>query len=67
MQFKKNRSILGTSQNQWEKAIQKRHEHMGFERLSREELSTIDACWRACNYLAIGMIYQREPPFSRNP
>ena len=25
--------------------------------LSNEELRKIDAYWRACNYLAIGMIY----------
>jgi xylulose-5-phosphate/fructose-6-phosphate phosphoketolase len=39
----------------------------GAERLSREELSKIDAYWRACNYLAAGMIYLRENPLLREP
>ena len=31
--------------------------------LSTEEAKTTDAYWRACNYLALGMIYlQRQPP-----
>jgi xylulose-5-phosphate/fructose-6-phosphate phosphoketolase len=39
----------------------------GSERLSREELVKIDAYWRACNYLAAGMIYLRENPLLREP
>ncbi len=35
--------------------------------LSKEELRKIDAYWRACNYLAIGMIYLRENPLLREP
>jgi len=35
--------------------------------LSEEELSRIDAYWRACNYLAAGMIYLRENPLLREP
>ncbi|TYQ30812.1 phosphoketolase [Pseudanabaena sp. UWO310] len=35
--------------------------------LSAEELRKIDAYWRACNYLAIGMIYLRENPLLREP
>lgn len=35
--------------------------------LSAEELSQIDAYWRACNYLAIGMIYLRDNPLLREP
>ncbi len=35
--------------------------------LSTEELRKIDAYWRACNYLAIGMIYLRENPLLREP
>ena len=35
--------------------------------LSAEELRKIDAYWRACNYLAIGMIYLRENPLLRQP
>ena len=31
-------------------------------RLSAEELRKIDAYWRACNYLAAGMIYLRDNP-----
>jgi xylulose-5-phosphate/fructose-6-phosphate phosphoketolase len=36
-------------------------------RLSAEELSKIDAYWRACNYLAAGMIYLRDNPLLREP
>jgi xylulose-5-phosphate/fructose-6-phosphate phosphoketolase len=35
--------------------------------LSNEELRKIDAYWRACNYLAAGMIYLRENPLLREP
>jgi xylulose-5-phosphate/fructose-6-phosphate phosphoketolase len=37
------------------------------ERLSSDELRTIDAYWRACNYLAAGMIYLRGNPLLREP
>src|ERR1700757_1070454 len=36
-------------------------------RLSNEERRKIDAYWRACNYLAVGMIYLRENPLLREP
>ena len=36
-------------------------------RLSAEELSKIDAYWRACNYLAAGMIYLCDNPLLREP
>ncbi|MEO1669888.1 MAG: phosphoketolase family protein [Cyanobacteria bacterium J06631_2] len=32
-----------------------------------EELKKIDAYWRACNYLAIGMIYLRDNPLLKEP
>ncbi|HEX9050542.1 MAG TPA: phosphoketolase [Anaeromyxobacter sp.] len=35
--------------------------------LAPEEASRIDAFWRACNYLALGMIYLRENPLLREP
>src|SRR5208282_4284913 len=35
--------------------------------LSKEGLSKIDAYWRACNYLAAGMIYLRANPLLREP
>ncbi|HEY3627303.1 MAG TPA: phosphoketolase family protein [Terracidiphilus sp.] len=35
--------------------------------LSPEELDKIDAYWRACNYLAAGMIYLRDNPLLREP
>ncbi len=35
--------------------------------LSPEELRKIDAYWRACNYLALGMIYLRANPLLREP
>jgi phosphoketolase len=37
------------------------------ERLSSEELRKINAYWRACTYLAAGMIYLRENPLLREP
>ena len=37
------------------------------DRLSAEELRNIDAYWRACNYLAAGMIYLRANPLLREP
>jgi xylulose-5-phosphate/fructose-6-phosphate phosphoketolase len=35
--------------------------------LTGEELRLIDAWWRACNYLAVGMIYLRDNPLLREP
>lgn len=35
--------------------------------LSPEELRKINAYWRACNYLALGMIYLRDNPLLREP
>ena len=35
--------------------------------LSNEELSKTHAFWRACNYLALGMIYLQENPLLREP
>ena len=35
--------------------------------LSREELDKMNAYWRACNYLAAGMIYLRDNPLLRKP
>jgi xylulose-5-phosphate/fructose-6-phosphate phosphoketolase len=35
--------------------------------LSSEELRKIDAYWRACNYLAIGMIYLQDNPLLKAP
>ena len=35
--------------------------------LSADEVRRIDAYWRACNYLAAGMIYLRDNPLLREP
>jgi xylulose-5-phosphate/fructose-6-phosphate phosphoketolase len=35
--------------------------------LSPDELHKIDAYWRACNYLSVGMIYLRANPLLREP
>ena len=35
--------------------------------LKSEELRLIDAWWRACNYLSVGMIYLRDNPLLREP
>ncbi|MGC2636977.1 MAG: phosphoketolase family protein [Acidobacteriaceae bacterium] len=37
------------------------------ENLSAEELRTMDAYWRACNYLCAGMIYLHGNPLLREP
>src|SRR5207249_10157192 len=37
------------------------------ERLSSDELRKLDAYWRACTYLAAGMIYLRANPLLREP
>jgi xylulose-5-phosphate/fructose-6-phosphate phosphoketolase len=35
--------------------------------LSSEELRLIDAWWRACNYLSVGMIYLKDNPLLKEP
>src|SRR5664279_3536362 len=35
--------------------------------LSATELSRMHAWWRACNYLAVGMIYLQDNPLLRTP
>ncbi len=35
--------------------------------LSADEVKRIDAYWRACNYLAAGMIYLRDNPLLKEP
>jgi xylulose-5-phosphate/fructose-6-phosphate phosphoketolase len=35
--------------------------------LSSDELNKIDAYWRACNYLCVGMIYLKNNPLLRRP
>ena len=35
--------------------------------LSAEELRLMNAWWRACNYLSVGMIYLRDNPLLRQP
>jgi len=35
--------------------------------LSLEELEAMHAYWRACNYLAVGMIYMQDNPLLREP
>src|SRR6186997_763778 len=37
------------------------------DRLSTEELRKLNDYWRACNYLAAGMIYLRDNPLLRKP
>jgi len=41
--------------------------HPTEDRLSAEDLRKIHAYWRACNYLAIGMIYLQDNPLLREP
>jgi len=35
--------------------------------LSKEELATIDAYWRAANYLSVGQIYLYDNPLLHEP
>ena len=35
--------------------------------LARDELARLDAWWRACNYLSVGMIYLRDNPLLHEP
>ena len=35
--------------------------------LSVRDVELIDAFWRACNYLAVGMIYLKENPLLEQP
>ena len=35
--------------------------------LSAEEVRKTDAFWKACNYLALGMIYLRDNPLLKEP
>ncbi len=37
------------------------------ETISAEELRLMDAYWRACNYLCVGMLYLRANPLLREP
>jgi xylulose-5-phosphate/fructose-6-phosphate phosphoketolase len=39
----------------------------GAQPLNTEELRRMHAWWRACNYLAVGMIYLRDNPLLREP
>ena len=36
-------------------------------RLSEEDLSAVDAWWRANNYLTVGQIYLQDNPLLREP
>jgi len=40
---------------------------MGIEKLTRADIDTIDAWWRACNYLTIGQIYLQDNPLLKRP
>ena len=35
--------------------------------LTAQELQLLDAYWRACNYLSVGMIYLQDNPLLREP
>ena len=35
--------------------------------LTNNELELINAYWRACNYLSVGMIYLKDNPLLREP
>jgi xylulose-5-phosphate/fructose-6-phosphate phosphoketolase len=35
--------------------------------LSTKQIELIDAYWRACNYLCVGMLYLRDNPLLKEP
>ena len=35
--------------------------------LTTKELELMNAYWRACNYLSVGMIYLKDNPLLRSP
>ena len=43
-------------------AFSKDSKNLNLSVLNEKELGNIDAYWRACNYLAVGMIYLRDNP-----
>ncbi len=47
--------------------LERANQQTAASRPSAEELRGIDAYWRACNYLAAGMIYLRDNPLLREP
>jgi xylulose-5-phosphate/fructose-6-phosphate phosphoketolase len=42
-------------------------EHAGAGPLTAKQLELMDAFWRACNYLSVGMIYLKDNPLLRRP
>jgi xylulose-5-phosphate/fructose-6-phosphate phosphoketolase len=46
---------------------QSRRTRSGRSTLTEQELHDLDAWWRACNYLAAGMIYLQDNPLLREP
>src|SRR5438270_4261227 len=44
-----------------------RGKSQGVEALPADELRKVDAYWRACNYLCVGMLYLLENPLLREP
>jgi len=43
------------------------HEAVAFDPVTEKELALMDAYWRACNYLAAGMIYLKDNPLLQEP
>ena len=43
------------------------HEAIAFDPVTEKELALMQAYWRACNYLAAGMIYLKDNPLLREP
>jgi xylulose-5-phosphate/fructose-6-phosphate phosphoketolase len=48
-------------------ALQIDPKHLADGPLSADELRRMDAYWRACNYLCVGMLYLRANPLLREP
>ena len=43
------------------------HPDLEWQPLADTQLASIDAYWRACNYLSVGMIYLKDNPLLREP
>ena len=43
------------------------HQELERTALTDRELTLMDAYWRACNYLSVGMIYLKDNPLLQEP
>ncbi len=48
-------------------SLKRRRQAFAQKPLAREDLRLLDAWWRACNYLSVGMIYLKDNPLLKEP